>query len=871
MAVIDRQVHGYRQGHQLLASSLPLSREDQSTIDRLSDVAGPLRPREQFEPYLTGYPLPSGSFYVLARTWQDLTVPRAGCVRTLSLVIPASTWGSLESLLPLLDMLDLGRLPEDEDAKRMALASVPDNVLPTAANFNGGELLEAIFLEDYRPVVVFDAASPELVTIRLLTALWPSMRLQFSVSTFALSPRKISGRDFNLVFAPKDARPKFSDWNGRRIDGRSPQDLRHRWTGTIMGRVFEAPYPRLLSSGDEDIVAGVGNDGDNAAALRIALLWDELMAKLDSTPTAALGLLDIANSGKVRRSVALQTLESSLTDAVKRAPSVLPQDEAWNFLGALTRKMHGRSIPGGIDAVGSALADLSQRSPEGAISLLSQPDELGAIRELVPVIAGGMSDGFSHRVEHSLLSAPPEVLGNLIAGSTKLAKKVSSEVHLIDRIGEILPQLDASLASMVSHELLPHLVMDWQLPAAQPLLTMLDAEQLAEEVRHVGLVNDFAATNMARACLTRAREIGAKGRILSVLSDLPDTERRNKLLAEALDPSVEDATWLIQCSKLSRGVSVEMLVDLMRQADDQQLERILEDRSIRGDVIRIAEEVAPDLVHRMIFAETVPIDVFVRLVRGVIETSSADNKVKIANHALSRCLIQHFGEGELEFLAQMFDFVGKHLDGAWVVRLGMADRISASVVNRNMVAFCKAAKPARFRIMSSIVDIALLLRDRRIFDLDGKAADACADLLFEAEKAVPRFAITAAGHLLPMLMRQLNRPVSLMIAATFPIIYRELAKKDEVPDLLKFIPFFDWDRCKAARQELVSAFMASSWAPGHLALTACRCSDVTQILRRVAKIYGGDAYLQRIASELGCLPSECRRTVEKVIASVRSE
>jgi hypothetical protein len=155
--------------------------------------------------------------------------------------------------------------------------------------------------------------------------------------------------------------------------------------------------------------------------------------------------------------------------------------------------------------------------------------------------------------------------------------------------------------------------------------------------------------------------------------------------------------------------------------------------------------------------------------------------------------------------------------------------------------------------------------------LDGKAADACADLLFEAEKAVPRFAITAAGHLLPMLMRQLNRPVSLMIAATFPIIYRELAKKDEVPDLLKFIPFFDWDRCKAARQELVSAFMASSWAPGHLALTACRCSDVTQILRRVAKIYGGDAYLQRIASELGCLPSECRRTVEKVIASVRSE
>ena len=84
---IEQQVHGYRQGHQLLSSSVNLSKADQSTIDQLSDVAGPLRPGEMFSPYVSAYPLPSETFYVLARTWQDLTVARAGCVRTLSLLI----------------------------------------------------------------------------------------------------------------------------------------------------------------------------------------------------------------------------------------------------------------------------------------------------------------------------------------------------------------------------------------------------------------------------------------------------------------------------------------------------------------------------------------------------------------------------------------------------------------------------------------------------------------------------------------------------------------------------------------------------------------------------------------------------------------
>jgi len=327
VTVVERQIHGYQQGHQLLAASVQLPKEDQSTIDRLSDVAGPLRPRERFVPYLTAYPLPSGERYVLAQTWQDLTVARAGCVRTLSLIIPADGWAAAESLSPFLDLLGSDQSPEDADATRAVVSPAATAALPPLPNSWSSELLEALFLEDPRPVVAFDVPRADLVTVRLLAALWPSMRRRFALSTFALSPRKVGGRDFDLVFAPKDARAKFADWNGRRVDGRSAQTTRHRWTGAIVSRVFEQPYPRLLSSQDIDLIGGDGENSDNAASLRIALLWDELLGKLETSPTAALGLLDIASSGKVSDALAREVLEPSLSNALMRVCLTLPDAE----------------------------------------------------------------------------------------------------------------------------------------------------------------------------------------------------------------------------------------------------------------------------------------------------------------------------------------------------------------------------------------------------------------------------------------------------------------------------------------------------------------------------------------------------------------
>lgn len=869
MSVVERQVHGYRQGHQLLAASAQLPKEDQSVVDRLSDVAGPLRPRERFEPYLTAYPLPSGQCFVVARTWQDLTVARAGCVRTLSLIIPMKDWAEAEGLSAYLDLLGIERLPDESDATQIVVRATPAEPLPPVPGFGGSELLEALFLEEARPVVVLNAVDPDLIATRLLTALWPSLRRRFAVSTFALSPRKVAGRDFDLVFAPRDARAKFADWNGRRVDGRSVQGSRHPWTGAIVSRVFDQAYPRLLSATEVGLVGGDDPDIDNAAALRIAMLWDELVGKLHTTPTAALGLLDIANSGKVRDSLALEAIEPSLADAAHQASVTFPEVEAWSFLGALARKLQGRSMPVGRAAVAEAVEQLAARAPEGAIALLSQDDPRGVVADLLPKIASGIGGTFTDRAERALLEANPAVLGRLLAQDGPLIGRVADDRPLVDRLEQVLPQLDAATLDVIGPGLLPLLTEDWQIPAAAPLIGRLDGAQLAMELRHLGEVNDFGAAQLSDLVLKRAL-LSSKAEVRSALVSLSPTKRRDAMIARTLIPGVEDARWLTDSDALDQAAATTMLLDLLRQADDRQFAAVLVDKVVGERAIDTLMTRAADLRLRAVSGDALPMAPFVQILPRVLDGLAGDAKVKLAQHALSRCLGCRFGDDEVAFLASMLSVVGDQVDGAWAARIGLATNVDAATASRNMVAFRKATKPARLRIVLSVAEIANVLRDRPSFDLDEEAVEACAAFMFDAEKVTPSALLKAAGYLLPTLLRLRNRPVSLMIAAAFPPIHREFAKADDVPEFFKFIPFMDWDRCKAARHDLVDAFMSSSWPPRDLALTACRTNEVDRIMRRVAKQHNGEAYIQRIASDVGKLPEGCRKAVENAISQVRT-
>src|SRR5450631_120749 len=100
---IDQTLHGYEKGHRLLASSLPLSPEDDRALLTMSDLSGS-RVADGFLEYITGYMLPSRGYYAIAKTWYATEMKRPGCVWTHTLLIPKLSIRGIRNAEPLLSL-----------------------------------------------------------------------------------------------------------------------------------------------------------------------------------------------------------------------------------------------------------------------------------------------------------------------------------------------------------------------------------------------------------------------------------------------------------------------------------------------------------------------------------------------------------------------------------------------------------------------------------------------------------------------------------------------------------------------------------------------------------------------------------------------
>lgn len=867
MITLDVQIHGYRKGHQLFASSVVLSKEDQSVIDRLSDVAGPLRPKEEFEPYLTTYPLPSGKYYVVARTWQDLSVARSGCVRTKSLLINTFIWSHRTPLMSMFELLNSNELPNEDDALRVEISEHFEQSLPSVSAFNSSELVEALFLEESKPIVMFDAPEPEWIALRLLLAVWPSIRQRYAVSTFALSPRKIDGRDFDLVFSPSNAKSRFSDWTGRRVDGRVPQIERHRWTKSIIKRVFEEPTPNLLAKKNSILFSD--KKIESLGGLRVALLWDELFEKLPQTPTAALGLLDIANSGLLAKAEALTVLEPLLVKAIRSVENTMPHSDAWDFVSAITRKMTGNNMPDGMTEIEALASFLSAHDPEGAFRLLQQPDSKGVISCLMRSIANGLSNGTWSLVKKSLIHTPYDIIAHIISKNNILAKKIAEDNDLIQILTSVLTLDDSALTHEVGMVLLPFLVEDRQLQVASIIIDWLDIQKITTELIWLNEVNNIKSEKISESLIFRARKIGGKNDVRDTLTLFKPSKRINTLLAQTIEPIKNDILWIIDNNRLSDSTSLELLTDVLSRADEERFKILFSDFTIADKIISHLTDENTDLLLKIAIQDVLPINLSIDILHSIIEKNEQNNIVDAAIVIVGRCLRKRFDGNEIDNITMLFGIIGDQLDCRWIASEGLGRNLSPDIASRNIIAFERAPHLARNKIVCGIDEIADALKKRFSFDLSEKANDACAKLMLDAEKTSQEALIRASGILIPHLFHARNSPVSYIVAALFPIAYKELAKSDEIPDSLKFLfSFFDWDRCKTARRELVRVFMSSNWKAGDLALTACRCDDEFKILNQVVKCYNGEEYLANVKNDLGRLDSDNKFFVEKLINEI---
>jgi GTPase-associated protein 1, N-terminal domain type 1 len=203
---VDRVVHGYGHGHELLQGSTTFDDETANLLGHNSDSASNARPSDG--PYLTGYPLVDGR-YVIAKTWHDTAAERPNTVVSLSLILPGSTPAgfSMERVLA-----HLGRMPQRTLDYR--LEPIPmSELIGEPLRLTVEESFAAVpFYASPRPLTFPTSSGRERIAVAIWKQLWRSARYGLSFCTapdtdrFARAPisRRFNGDETVESQSPND-------------------------------------------------------------------------------------------------------------------------------------------------------------------------------------------------------------------------------------------------------------------------------------------------------------------------------------------------------------------------------------------------------------------------------------------------------------------------------------------------------------------------------------------------------------------------------------------------------------------------------------------------------------------------------------------
>jgi hypothetical protein len=215
--ILQQALHGYRDGHQLLAGSSVLPPRDAKLMLVLSDVSGP-GAQSQPDGYLTAYPLLETKAYALARTWSAPEMSRPGCVWTHTLLID---FADLALLADPVTLLSLFRKPNGDTTayrREITLAQKPSASPLASNNIAFAQLLLAELYDKPSARLVtarpWDGVDVDATILAIWAQQWPRLRRAFRFSTLSAMDRSTEGCNFDLQLYAADLkhqRSRFQD------------------------------------------------------------------------------------------------------------------------------------------------------------------------------------------------------------------------------------------------------------------------------------------------------------------------------------------------------------------------------------------------------------------------------------------------------------------------------------------------------------------------------------------------------------------------------------------------------------------------------------------------------------------------------------
>lgn len=201
--VFEQALHGYQEGHRLLGITTKLHHDSLQQMLVLSDNSG-VSADDGFSSYLTGYPLLSDNYYVLARTWYASEMKRPGCVWTHSLLIKKDDIDLLNSVESLLSLFSR---PKNNEANVLQpIKCLPfmgkDNV-PNRLKFKN--LLLGLYGTSHNShllIPAIDSSQYEFIILYAWLQMEKEGKKKFSFSSGSLGDRKQNETYFDLQVVP---------------------------------------------------------------------------------------------------------------------------------------------------------------------------------------------------------------------------------------------------------------------------------------------------------------------------------------------------------------------------------------------------------------------------------------------------------------------------------------------------------------------------------------------------------------------------------------------------------------------------------------------------------------------------------------------
>jgi GTPase-associated protein 1, N-terminal domain type 1 len=436
---VQQALHGYRDGHRILAASVSLDDADRRQMLTLSDSpdAKQIAPDA---PLFNGYPLPSGEFFVLAMTWPASEIRRPGCVWTHSLLLAPET---LEQP-SLVSLLGSFRRPHGEESFSDYAHELNPSPAVGVPRWDCPEILATALWSLYdppAPPVDLRSSIKGVDRHRFLLALWeqqwPALRATFS---FAEAPRTARRLDSHLMDLQVTGSPQASSWEVGRGEAQprsvtKPLDRTPKWCQALAADIVQVGEMRDFIWHFSSAVPPRRTSLWALASVWASLDGDKSAAGL----TAALGVLAREFPEPEQAADLKRALLGSVRDP--RLPRQIDETEA---LFALSEADLGDGVPlDGLDLRERA-AQLLKRDRAAAVRIVESMSA-GRVSRAGRAVLGAIGAALTDAQLHEWAKSRPAELALLAASATELLAR--PDLYLVVDPDALWPEIGKPYAA----------------------------------------------------------------------------------------------------------------------------------------------------------------------------------------------------------------------------------------------------------------------------------------------------------------------------------------------------------------------------------------------------------------------------------------